>query len=77
MVEIITTTRGDSKGEIDYLISHLEQAKKMGATHYNMRWSGDRMWAFKWFETYRNKSQEEIKQEKVKALEKQLQELKK
>ena len=76
MVEIVTT-KGDDGGTIDGLISHLEEAKKRGATHYNMRWSGDPMWAFKWFETYRYKSQEEIKHEKVKALEKELQDLKK
>ena len=41
-----------------------------------MRWSGDPMWAFKWFETYINKSEEECKQEKIDALEKELNSLK-
>lgn len=34
------------------------------------------MWAFKWFETYRIKSEEEIKRDKVKDLEEELRLLK-
>jgi hypothetical protein len=30
------------------------------------------MWSFKWFETYRIKTEQEIKQEKIDALEKEL-----
>ena len=72
MVEIITT-KGDDGGTIDSLISHLEEAKKRGATHYNVMVNS----FTSWFETYRYKSQKEIKQERIKALEKELQELKK
>jgi len=75
MIEEITMTKGDDKGTIESLINYLEQAKKKGATHYKMKWSGDPMWAFKWFETYRIKSQKEINQEKIDTLEKELNEL--
>jgi hypothetical protein len=76
MIEEITMTKGDNKGTIESLIAYLEEAKKKGATHYTMTWSGDPMWCFKWFETYRYKSEEEIKQEKIDALEKELNSLK-
>ena len=76
MIEEITMTKGDSTGTIESLITYLEEAKKKGATHYKMRWSGDPMWDFKWFETYRAKSEEEIRQEKIAALEKELKFLK-
>ena len=77
MREEITKTKGDDKGTIDSLIEYLEKAKLKGATHYNMRWSGDPHWAFKWFETYRVKSEGEIKQDKIDYLESELKELKK
>lgn len=32
----IKTTTGDIKGTIESLINFLEEAKKEGATHYNM-----------------------------------------
>ena len=51
----ITSTKGDKTGTIDSLIEYLQEAKKKGATHYNMRWSNDPVWAFKWFETYKDK----------------------
>lgn len=69
-------TNVNEKGTIESLINYLEQAKKKGATHYKMRWSGDPTWAFKWLETYRIKSEQEIKQEKINALEKELNSLK-
>ncbi len=75
-IEEITMTKGDDKGTIESLITYLEEAKKKGATHYKMRWSNDPMWAFKWFETYRIKNPQEIKQEKIDALEKELNSLK-
>jgi hypothetical protein len=76
MIEEITMTKGDDKGTIESLINYLKQAKKKGATHYKMRWSNDPMWSFKWFETYRIKTEQEIKQEKIDALEKELNSLK-
>jgi len=74
--QIINFTKGDSKDTIQSLITYLEEAKNKGATHYKMTWSGDPMWAFKWFETYRTKSKEEVKQENIDALEKELNSLK-
>ena len=76
MIEEITMTKGDEKGTIESLITYLEEAKNKGATHYKMRWSGDPIWAFKWFVTYRTKGELEIKQEKINSLEKQLNHLK-
>lgn len=58
---IVTSTKGDSSGRIDELINFLFTAKEKGATHYEMRWSNDPLWAFKWFETYREKTEEEKK----------------
>ena len=75
MREDITMTKGDASGSIDELISFLNEAKSKGATNYSMRWSGDPMWAFKWFETYRIKSEQEIKNEEIERLQKRLSEL--
>ena len=75
MIEVVKTTKGDATGTIDDLISFLNEAKEKGATNYSFRWSGDPIWAFKWFETYRIKSEEEIKQEEIISLQKRLSEL--
>jgi hypothetical protein len=72
----ITMTKGDKRGTINSLIDFLNSAKERGATHYKMSWSNDPMWAFKWFETYRLKSDEEVTQEAIKALEDKIKELK-
>lgn len=76
MKEKMTMTKGDDEGTIQSLIDFLEKAKEKGATHYKMSWSGDPHWAFKWFETYRVKTEEEIKQDKIDALENELKSLK-
>ena len=76
MKKIITTTKGDDSGTIDDLIKYLEQAKEKGATHFLMRWSNDPQWAFKWFETYRIKSEDEVKQDKINELQKEINALK-
>lgn len=73
--EVIVTVKGDDNGSIDDLISFLEDAKSKGATHFSMRWSGDPNWAFKWFELYRVKTEEELKEEERQALRKRLDEL--
>lgn len=75
MIEVILIKKGDETGTIDDLISFLNVAKEKGATNYLFRWSGDPKWAFKWFETYRIKSEEEIKQEEIISLQKRLAEL--
>lgn len=75
MIQEITATKGDATGTIDELICFLNEAKAKGATNYTFRWSGDPIWAFKWFETYRVKSQEEVKQEEIIRLQKRLAEL--
>ena len=71
----ITMSKGDAAGTIDELISFLNEAKEQGATHYSMRWSNDLMWAFKWFETYKIKSEDEIKEDEIKKLKKRINEL--
>jgi len=68
MRENITMTKGDATDTIDELISFLKEAKEKGATHYSMRWSNDPMWAFKWFETYKVKTEQEVKNDKMKEL---------
>ena len=73
---IVEQTKGDSNGTIDELIEFLETSKLKGATHYNMRWSNDRNWTFKWFETYQLKSEQEIKNDRIKELEDELKLLK-
>lgn len=77
MKDVFATVKGDDSGRIDDLIDFLKTQKEKGATHYNMRWSGDPMWAFKWFEVYRIKSEEEIKLEKIKELQKKINDLNK
>jgi len=73
--EIILTTRGDSIDLIDNLIETLQEAKNKGATHYNMRWSQDPNWAFKWFELYRVKTDAEVNKEKIDKLKQQIKQL--
>jgi len=75
--EVIIQTVGDSVGKIDSLIAKLEDAKNKGAEYYRMTWSQDPQWAFKWFELYKVKTEEEIKVEKIKQLEEELNNLKK
>jgi hypothetical protein len=74
-IQEITSTKGDASGVIDDLIDFLNEAKSKGATRYCMRWSNDPHWAFKWFETYRIKTDQEVKEEEIKALESKLDEL--
>lgn len=71
----VVSTKGDEQGSIDDLIEALQKAKEKGATHYNMRWSGDPVWAFKWFELYFDKTAEEMKEERKAELQKELDEL--
>jgi len=61
--------------KIDELIKWLHEAKSEGATHYEVEWSGDKMWDFRWFRAFRWKSDLEIKQEKINKLKKELNEL--
>lgn len=75
--KIIITTSGDASGTINDLIDLLQGAIAKGATHYKMRWSNDPMWAFKFFELYKELSENEIKQLEIERLEKELAELKK
>ena len=75
MKQIIAKTKGDKSGSIDDLIKFLAEQKESGATHYSMEWSGDPHWAFKWFEVYRIKTDEEIKKEKIAKLKKELAQL--
>lgn len=74
--QIIVSTIGNKTGSIDELIDLLQKAKEKGATHYAMTWSQDPMWAFKWFELYRIKSEEEMKEEQIAELEYKLKTLK-
>ena len=76
IVEVVTRNAGDTEGHIDDLIAFLLKARAKGATHYKMTWSHDHDWAFKWFETYRIKTDEEVKQERIKQLEDELRSLK-
>ena len=63
------------KGSISELISSLREAMEKGATHYEMEWSNDPMWAFKCFRTYKY-SPDEDDQEKIKRLEQEIKKLK-
>ncbi len=74
--KIITSTKGDKEGRIDDLIDFLVSEKQKGATNYQMRWSNDPMWAFKWFETFRIQSDEESNAEAIKKLESKINNLK-
>ena len=76
MKKQLTSTKGDANGTIDSLIEFLNKAKKKGATNYNMYWSNDPHWAFKWFETYKVLTPTEIKENEIKELESKLKELK-
>ena len=73
----IDFTKGDSKGTIESLINYLEKSKDLGATHYRMEWSNDPMWAFKWFETFKILTDEQLKQSKIDELQKEIDAIKK
>lgn len=73
--EKVTYAQGDGSGPIDNLIQFLEKAKADGATHYEMEWSKDPNWAFKFINCYRYKSDEEVRQEKLSLLKAELKEL--
>lgn len=73
---VITSTKGDNTDTIDSLIDFLKEAKEKGATHYEMDWSRDPIWDFKWFRAYRIKTDEELKQERIAELEHELSKLK-
>ena len=76
MKENIMTTKGDSVGKVDDLIDWLKQASDLGATDYEMVWSEDPQWPFKWFNAYKVLTEEEIRNNKIEKLERELHELK-
>lgn len=77
MEQTITKTRNERKFRIDRFIEFLEQEKAKGATHLKFWVTPDPMWRFEWVETFRIKSDQEIKQEEITKLENRLKELKK
>jgi uncharacterized protein with ACT and thioredoxin-like domain len=74
--QTISINEGDKVGRIDDLIKFLVNSKNNGATHYQMTWSKDPNWAFKWIETYKVKSDQELNDERIKELEAELAKLK-
>lgn len=70
------STRGDGTGKIDELIEWLLRQRQSGATVYEFEWSHDPIWAFKWLRVYREKSDEELRLEKIKKLEDEILKLK-
>ena len=75
MKQKLLFTKGDTSDLIDNLIDFLEEAKSKGATHYEMEWSRDPQWDFKWFRTYRIKSEKEVVDEKIDKLKKEIETL--
>ncbi len=67
--------KGDSEGGINELIEWLIKARDKGATNYEMEWSGDPMWAFKWFRAYKMLTDEEIKVKEIEELKNKLKKL--
>lgn len=55
---------------------YLEIAKTKGADCFKVESSGDPMWRYEWIRFYKTLSDEDIKQEKIKKLEIELQKLK-
>ena len=72
MKKEISLTKGDKEGLIDDLIAFLNEAKRDGATHYEMTWSHDPNWAFKWFRAYRLMSEKEIVEAEIDELQKKI-----
>lgn len=75
MKRSVSNTKGDATGTIDDLIDFLKTEKEHGATHYEMEWSHDPMQVFKWFVTFKPVTEDEVKQERIKQLRKELDEL--
>lgn len=74
--KIVSSTDGGASGTIEELMEFLKGAKKKGATHYKMRWSGDPIWSFKWFEAYKIMTEEEVNQKEIEKLQNRIEELK-
>ena len=72
----VSFIQGDGDGNIETLIKFLQSAQTKGATTYEFVWSGDPMWDFKWLNTYKHKSKEEILEEEIAMTEKNLNYLK-
>ena len=72
----ISKGKNERNYKIDEFISFLQQQKEKGATHLRFEVANDPMWRFEWLETFRIKSENEIKQEKIKQLETELNNLK-
>jgi len=72
---LVSSTKGDSYDKIQNLIDFLVEAKGMGATHYEMEWSHDPMWAFKWLRTYKEPTEDEIKKQRIFELKEELKKL--
>lgn len=76
MEKQITLTTNAKNFYIDSFIKFLQEEKLKGATHLKFWVANDPVYRFEWVETFSIKSEEEIKQEKIKELENELQKLK-
>ena len=63
--------------EIEAFITFLNEQKLKGATNVRFYWSKDPMWPFEWVETFKLKTESEIKAGEIKDLEDRLTRLKK
>lgn len=75
--EKISQTANEQDYEIDAFIKYLQDQKEKGATHLKFWVTDDPLWRFQWLETFRIKSNEDIRQEKIKKLESDIAKLKK
>ena len=75
-MQVRVGTIDTANNDIQKLIDWAEEMKSKGATNFYFV-PGDKEWDFKWIEAYRIKSEEEIKQERIKELTSELEELQK
>lgn len=68
-MEQLIQTIANKAMSFEELQRQIETYKSKGATHIKFRWSRDRQFPYEWIDFYRIKSEDEIKQEKIKELE--------
>jgi len=73
----ISSRSHEKEYSIDLFIDFLNKEKQKGATHFEVKWSGDPVWSFQWLNTFRIKSKDEVKEIEIQRLQKEIDKLKK
>jgi acyl carrier protein phosphodiesterase len=75
MEQQISQTKNERSFPINEFIEYLNQQKAKGATHLRFSVSNDPLWRFEWVETFKTKSEVELRQERITVLKTELDQL--